>query len=130
MQTALAGAPPLCYNWNRKRLPDNIRQSNSFITEERKMTMRKTEKCKCKLKKPLIILLVLAVLAFIGWLVYYFFFAKDYEELDETLFEGKEKEPVTEQPAEEKAEENCAEEAVQEACSPEAEPAEEPVAEV
>ena len=55
---------------------------------------------------------------------------KDYEELDETLFEGKEKEPVTEQPAEEKAEENCAEEAVQEACSPEAEPAEEPAAEV
>ena len=68
--------------------------------------------------------------SFIGWLVYYFFFAKDYEELDETLFEGKEKEPVTEQPAEEKAEENCAEEAVQEACSPEAEPAEEPAAEV
>ena len=59
--------------------------------------MSKNKKCGCKWKKPLIVLLVLAICAFIGWLVYYFFFADDYEDLDDTLFaEKKEEEPAEE----------------------------------
>ena len=74
--------------------------------------MSKEKKC-CKWKKPLIIICVLAVLAFVGWLVYYLFFKDDPEELDETLFSEK-KEEITEEetaeaeeaaPAEEEAEE-------------------------
>ena len=61
--------------------------------------MSKAKKC-CKLKRSLIIICVLAVLAFIGWLVYYLFFADDPEELDESLFAEK-KEAGPEDPAEE-----------------------------
>ena len=54
------------------------------------MLMSKKKKS-CRLKRTLITCLVLAVLAFIGWLVYYLFFAADPEELDGSLFreEGK-----------------------------------------
>lgn len=48
--------------------------------------MKETKESRCRLKKPLIILLILAVLSLIGWLVYYFFFEEDDEELDESLF--------------------------------------------
>ena len=79
--------------------------------------MRKTKKC-CKLKRTLIVCLVLAVLAFIGWLVYYFFFADDPEELDNSLF--REEDPKAEEkpeaaPADAEAAEDTAEEAEAEA---------------
>ena len=62
--------------------------------------MKKAKKCGCKVKRTLIALLILAVLAFIGWLVYYLFFAADPEELDGTLFKEDKKE-AAEEPAEE-----------------------------
>ena len=63
--------------------------------------MSKAKKC-CKLKRSLIVICVLAVLAFIGWLVYYLFFADDPEELDESLFrEEKKSEAGAEEPVEE-----------------------------
>ena len=80
--------------------------------------MRKTKKC-CKVKRTLIVCLVLAVLAFIGWLVYYFFFADDPEELDNSLF--REEDPKAEDeleevaPADAEAAEDTAEEAEAEA---------------
>ena len=88
--------------------------------------MSKAKKC-CKLKRSLIVICVLAVLAFIGWLVYYLFFADDPEELDESLFAEK-KEAGPEDPAEEavadaEAAEDTEEEAqAEEPAAPEAEP--------
>ena len=78
--------------------------------------MSKTKKC-CKLKRSLIVICVLAVLAFIGWLVYYLFFADDPEELDGTLFaEKKEEQPEEEAaPEEAAAAEEAAETAPEEA---------------
>ena len=66
--------------------------------------MSKAKKCSCKWKKPLILLLVLAVLAFIGWLVYYFFYAPDPDELDGSLFardKAAKPETAPEEPADE-----------------------------
>lgn len=79
--------------------------------------MRKTKKC-CRLKRTLIVCLVLAVLAFIGWLVYYFFFADDPEELDDSLF--REEGPKAEEaaPADAEAAEDTAEEAKEEEPAP------------
>ena len=75
------------------RTEDDPRTRNTNKMKKGRMTVSKKQ-CACRLKKPLIVLLVLALVAFIGWLVYYFFFADDCEELDETLFkdDGKKEE--------------------------------------
>ena len=85
--------------------------------------MSKAKKC-CKLKRSLIVICVLAVLAFIGWLVYYLFFGDDPEELDESLFaETRKEEPAEEAVADAEAAEDTEEEAqAEEPAEPEAEP--------